>query len=216
MIEAVVTCVNYADYLACTLPHLASWVDRVVVVTSLSDWETVKVIDSVPKTIKVQTDAFFTDGTPFAKGRAINQGMVFLDLRGWLLITDADMLFTKPIDVNTLDTTCLHTVERRAVIGRQAYEQVLKGEDVSSHTIPMVYHNKTVIPSGYCQLWHYPTKPQAYPEASATAAKDDMLLSRSWHRSKRRIIPTYRAFHLEMPANKKAANWWGRKTTRFE
>jgi hypothetical protein len=216
MIEAVVTCVNYADYLVHTLPHLAKQVDRVVVVTSLSDSETVAVCKSVQKAILVQTDAFFESGAVFAKGRAINQGMNYLSLSDWVLFTDADMLFHSFTTTHPRIRRCLYTMRRKSIIGADALARHLNGEEVAGGEIPMIWHKDSVVPSGYCQLYHFPTCPRYYPATSHAADKDDMAFSKTWPAEHRKLIRGLYAYHLEMPDATKAANWRGRKTARFE
>ena len=88
-LEAVAVCVDYADYLAETLPFLLPHVDDVVVVTSPDDGRTHRICKQHGVRF-LPTRCFYRDGEPFNKARGINYGLANLKLDGWVLHIDAD------------------------------------------------------------------------------------------------------------------------------
>ena len=77
-IEAVITCSNYSDFLAHTLPLNRSLFDRLVVVTSPEDRETQRVCEYWHVEC-LKTDRMETHWGRFKKGRGINDGLAKLD-----------------------------------------------------------------------------------------------------------------------------------------
>ena len=90
-LEAVVICVDYADYLAETLPFLLPHVDDVVVVTTPDDGRTHRVCKRHGVRF-LPTRCFYREGEPFNKARGINYGLANLKLDGWVLHIDADIV----------------------------------------------------------------------------------------------------------------------------
>src|SRR5262245_56081407 len=89
-IEAVVTCVNYADFLAHTLPLNKPHFDRMIVVTAPEDRDTQKVCDAWRQKYHA-TDCFRSRWSEFCKGAGINEGLAKLDKDAWIVHMDADI-----------------------------------------------------------------------------------------------------------------------------
>jgi hypothetical protein len=216
MIEAVVTCVNYADYLRETLPLLRSRVDRVLVVTTPTDEQTIDVCEQCDVQY-LPTFAFHRDGAKFAKGLAINEGLRKLQRTGWLLHVDADTAILDSFNVDNLAPQCLWTAPRRRVVGKRQWREVLKTPSVRGSLKEMrnIRRHGHLVPSGYFQLWHFPTRGRFYAEDSSTAARSDMTFSKLWSGANRRLIPGLHVYHLETADNHNRANWQGRTTAEF-
>jgi len=222
-IEAVVVCVNYADYLQHTLPALIQYVDRVAVVTDQDDLDTVELAGRYTQKVTVrQTDEFYRfNGKPckFNKGAGINIGLDALDKTGWVLHLDADILLTSPIP-ELPRRRWLYHARRHAVVGMDElnrlyglieHEGLQAGEEYGQFPPCKIY---TKLPPGYFHLWHYPMHPRPYPEYNA-ASKSDMWFAGLWPKKHRHVFRNYRVFHLETPGMEKAANWNGRTTPLF-
>lgn len=98
-VSAVLTCVDYDDYLALTLPRNARFFERIVVVTVASDEGTRRVVASVPNALRCVTDAFYRRGAVFNKGAALEAGFDFLGRAGWICVLDADTLLPGDADL---------------------------------------------------------------------------------------------------------------------
>src|SRR5690349_3227997 len=114
-IEAVITCVNYADFLAHTLPYNRSLFDKVIVVTSPEDQATQRVCEYW-HVQTVVTDRMETHWGRFKKGCGVNDGLKQLDRDGWLVHMDADMilppLFRKVFEGLDLDRSYIYGMDR--------------------------------------------------------------------------------------------------------
>jgi hypothetical protein len=119
-IEAVVTCVDYADFLAETLPHNRVLFDKLVVVTSPEDKATQRICEFWHVEC-VRTDAFRSRWGEFCKGAAINEGLAGLAKSEWLVHMDADILLpplTRALLENAdLDSECIYGIDRHMVRG---------------------------------------------------------------------------------------------------
>lgn len=103
--RAIITCVDFSDLLAITLPYNRHHFEDVCVVTSVADAPNVaKVVGEVnrlggkPCSIFI-TDAFWDDGAAFNKWKALEQGLDVFGRRGWLCLMDADVLWPRSVKV---------------------------------------------------------------------------------------------------------------------
>ena len=231
MIECVITCVNYGDFLAYTLPFNRSLFDRIVVVTSPEDKLTQRVCEYWYVEC-IQTTAFGTQDGKFIKGSGINEGLSRLSKTGWLVHMDADILLpplTKRLmDVMNLDKSFIYGCDR---FNCQSFEDWarfmstprLQHENNSwIHTSSFQIGTRVAImefggyiPIGFFQMWHADSKQLSYPAGHKGAARDDMDFAARWPRSKRGFIPEIIAYHLESEKADMGANWSGRKTKVF-
>lgn len=233
--EAVITCVNYADYLAETLPENKAHFDWITVVTSNDDQETMEVCRrlSVPC---YATGKFFQQGAKFNKARGIGHGLKYLRYHEWVAHLDADTVLTpsagywlrkRPLDLGTI-----YGVDRVNCIGWDRW-QAWKRENHSGHDYHCRVHfpagmpvgdrislvdDGGYVPIGYFQLWHS-TSGRLYPIADglhATSERTDVTHASQWDQERRILMPEFFAIHLQADAAPLGANWSGRTTPRFE
>lgn len=231
-IEAVVTCVNYSDFLAFTLPTNKSLFNHITVVTSKEDKLTRKLCEYWD-VMCVATDAFNTKDGEFCKGAGINEGLKTLKKDGWVVHLDSDMflppLFRKIVQRANLDPWCLYGIDRVMVrsfndwINFITEPHVQQENGVFVHTpkfdmgvrvAPDSYNG--YLPIGFFQLWHAGnTGIVRYPENHTGAGRGDMLFAKQWDRAHRHLIPEIIGYHLESEPGKMGINWEGRKTAKF-
>ena len=235
-IEAVITCVDYPDFLEQTLPFNLPHLDRVVVVTSFDDDNT-RAICAKWSVECISTDAFFEKGESFNKGHGINMGLQFMRQNGWMLHLDADVVlplsFRNMLGKSALQRDSLYGAARANVRGWKAWEKIKS----KWFTNPQFGHNCLVdtpaenpmgatlvhkqygyCPIGYFQLWHSSYMKRfniRYPDIQGTAEHDDVQFALRWSRKNRIQLPTVRVFHLESDDAKMGSNWNGRKTKPF-
>lgn len=212
-INAIITCVDYADYLSVSLQYNRHHFNRVMIVTSPADYETTRVAVRNGAEYLVTQD-FFRDGSPFNKYRGLERGLDYFGeeaTSGWLAIMDADVLWPKSIDWSELEVGNIYSPRRRMWDGQLAelpHEPYWKRWPLHRlHTDPR-WHNHL---SGYTQLFH---------------GSDPALGVRPWHRmhlptaqggdtsfmekwpEDRRLRPSWECLHLGPPR----INWEGRKS----
>src|ERR1700722_16164071 len=91
VLQAVIVCVNYSDFLKHTLPNNIHHFDRIVVVTDEGDTKTQSLCRSLSAPC-VRTDEFYVGEDRFNKGRGINLGLAHLMPGTWILQLDADVV----------------------------------------------------------------------------------------------------------------------------
>ena len=114
-IEALIVCVGFDDLLAITLPSVIDEVDRVMVVTSLTDVATAKCASRLGAWT-LATDAFYIHGAAFNKAAALNEALAsgLLDLDEWLMVLRAHQ---QRYEVNVhVSPTAGHGATRHGVI----------------------------------------------------------------------------------------------------
>ena len=89
-LEVVTVCVNVADELKNIVSN-RKFFDRWVVVTVAEDHQTIELCRDHDIDV-VFSERIFADGAPFAKSKAINDGLQRCDRDGWLMLMDADIL----------------------------------------------------------------------------------------------------------------------------
>lgn len=231
-LECVTTCVNYADFLACTLPLNRQAFDHLVVVTSPEDEETQRLCE-FHYVECVVTDAFGSDGC-FRKGAAINAGLERLALDGWVAHVDADIALppqTRPmLDSIDLDPAMLYGCDRLNVLGYEEWRKYLRKPrlvheaDVYVHLDAFPVGTRFVwpeghgyVPIGFFQLWHPGVSGvRSYPTEHTNAGRSDMFFAGQWPRHRRGMLPELVALHLESEQREQGANWDGRVTQPFE
>lgn len=235
-IEAVVTCVNYGDFLAQTLPFTINQVDRVVVVTSFDDVLTQQVCRKWSVEY-VMTEAFYEKGEKFNKGSGINMGLQNLRQTGWIISMDADIVLPltarNMLSKSNLHQDCIYGCHRHNVIGWKSWQKLKsKWHDEpqfgynymvnTSEEYPvgatLVHKHYGYAPIGYFQMWHsgWSRKYQLrYPDVQGSAENDDVQWALRWPRQQRVSLPTIRVYHLESECAKMGANWYGRTTKPF-
>lgn len=126
-IEAVITCVNYADYLRHTLVENLHYLDNVVVVTTPQDKETIALCKRFSVDC-IDTEVFYDDGDKFNKGRGINLGLAHLRHDDWLIHMDADTVlphrFRDMLARAKLKENCLYGADRINVRGFDNWQKL--------------------------------------------------------------------------------------------
>lgn len=231
-IEAVVTCVDYADFLAETLPHNRSLFDKMVVVTAPEDKSTQRVceywhVECLP------TDAFRSRWGEFCKGAAINEGLGRLSKTDWIVHMDADILLPpltrKLLLAANLDPSYIYGIDRHMVSGYGPWRNFMAMPGLQQENGIFVHPNHFPIgvrvtpqhyggwlPIGFFQMWNAASRILSYPTTHTDAARTDMQFAAQWPRNKRAMIPEIIGYHLESdPGAPMGANWNGRQTPAF-
>lgn len=204
LVEGIVVCVDYADYLQWTLPQAMRLLDRCIVVTSSKDQATQRLCYSIPHVSCLVTDAFYEGGAKFAKSRALAIARRYLSLGGWVLFWDADILFPTPSierlkgALGGLDKSMLYAPGDRlhlqtGIIGRNV-------------------HHGGHAAAGFFQLVHSSALANAStPTTSSDASQDDILFSMQFGPPAYLNLPV---IHLGPTSadGEPNVNWSGRKS----
>lgn len=234
-LEAVVTSVNYDDFLSETLPLNKVHFDNMVVVTSPEDLATQKLCEYYHVKC-VPTNAFGAKGE-FRKGAAINAGLRQLDLDGWVIQLDADIALPpqtrRILEAIDLDAYSIYGIDRFNVMGRKAWDKhkrhpaLQQENDVYVHLNAFPLGTRFIsrqgwIPIGFFQLWNPHISSISlgstftYPENHTNAGRTDMMHAARWPSKQRHMLPELVAYHLESEPAEQGANWEGRQTARFD
>lgn len=233
-LEAVIVCINYADFLKVTLPNNKQLFDRLVVVTDTRDKDTARVCEFY--NVKcVKTDDFYIDH-PIKpnKARGINAGLKELSLDGWVVQLDGD-IWLPPMTRSILERVPLekekiYGIDRLMCNSYEDFYDFLYVKTKPIHegwiylhmdTFPVgqritQYYGEGYMPIGYFQLWHPGvSKINTYPVIQAAYDRTDILHLKQWSRDKRSFIPELVCIHLASESHKQGQNWEGRKTMPF-
>ena len=231
-LEAVITCVNYGDYLAETLPRIRPLFDKVVVVTNEVDRETAEIARRCSASYQC-TDIMERDGQRFNKGAAINFGLGWLSNDTWVCHLDADTYLPPNsrqwFERKLKDHSCLYGVDRVNCVGWDRWQKFVQ-QPVLAHDygcrVPVPHGFPLLdrialeehggwMPIGYCQLWHR-SSGRKYPGSfKEDAERGDVLFASQWSPHQRILIPEVIAVHLQAAPCALGANWKGRTTPRF-
>jgi hypothetical protein len=112
-LRAILTCVDYADILALSLPWNRRHFSEVFVVTTPRDTRTAQICDQ-NAAYAVQTDLFYESGPDhFNKWRALEHGLDVMGRSGWICIMDADVFWPSRADLDSLQVGNLCSPLRR-------------------------------------------------------------------------------------------------------
>lgn len=230
-IECVTVCVDYADYLAETLPRNKHHFDRVVVVTAPHDKETQELCRRLSVGYHA-TDVFYRSGQTFNKAAGIAYGLSFLSGDCWYCHLDADTYLPPSarhwFNKKLLEPQQIYGVDRVNCVGYANWRRYV-GDHHTGHDYmcrvkvpPFPLGDRIALedqggwlPIGYCQLWHSSTN-RRYPTThNADAERTDVLHAMQWEPKNRELIPEVIAVHLQADEAALGANWKGRKTPRF-
>jgi hypothetical protein len=207
MITAIIVCVDYADFLAITLPATVAAVDRVCVATAPHDEATLAVCRA--NNVEITVYPRFSGGeATFDKAGGLNFLLDRLQPQGWVLSLDADIFLPRQLEANGLDRSHLYAAHRRMIAEPQQWREYLASRDLTPFARygPGLKAGRAGL-LGYFQLWHYPTFPQRRFPSSCNAAGYDKAFGRLWPRPDRCYVEGD-VVHLGI--NK--ANWNGRVT----
>lgn len=231
-LECVIVCRDYDDFLRHTLPTNKQLFDRLVVVTSTTDIKTQKLCEFYHVEC-VRSKAL--DGPDFKKGVAINEGLAKLSKTDWVLHLDADIWLPPQTRIllqrAQLCEKMIYGCDRFDVIGARQWDDFLKRPKLQHENNAYIHLSNAFpvstrvmsgecgyVPIGFFQLWN-PSKSgrSVYPTDSTNAGRTDMMFAKQWPRSQRGFLPEIVAYHLEShDAREMGANWFGRKTAKFE
>ncbi len=235
ILEAVIVCVQYSDFLAHTLPANKNQFNKLVVVTTPDDIETQKLCE-YHHVQCLQTNVFFENGDVFNKAKGINAGIQQLTQEGWVLHLDSDMVlppqFRGTLEPINLDPTYVYGVDRLMCTSFADWSDHVHKPHLTQEASIFIHPTcptmpvgariakygtaEGYIPIGFFQLWN----PKGsginhYPQEHGDAGRSDMLFSMQWPRSKRGFIPEIITIHLESEKCEMGSNWRGRKTQMF-
>lgn len=233
-IEAIITSVNYADFLAHTIMLNRGMFDRVIVVTSPEDKDTPRICDYWRIECHI-TDAFQSRWGSFCKGTGINEGLAKLDKDAWICHMDADIALPpntrEALERTNLDTSMIYGIDRVECKSYESWQRFIgnpepnvAGNGFFIHTTHSPFqvgtrvafnHEGGYIPIGFFQLWHADSGVLRYLEGHTDAGREDSHFAAQWPRAKRGFIPEITAYHLESESAESTVNWKGRKTKPF-
>ena len=236
-VEAVITCVNHADFLAHTLPINTRHFDDLVVVTAPEDKDTQRVARFWGVKC-ILTDVFRTRWGEFCKGMGINEGLKALTRKDWVVHMDVDLalppVFRSYVDKAKLDKGMIYGLDRAEFKSYKNWQQFIGNPqlhtagnascfiDVHHHGQRLgtrVYfgHREGYVPLGFFQMWNPAgSGVYEYQQGHTDAAREDNEFSCQWPRAKRGFLPEVIAYHLESEDAPMAVNWKGRQTKPFQ
>lgn len=98
--HTIITCVNFTDYLEFVYQYNKAIINNISIISSTTD-EYTKKFCIQNNIFLYQTDSFFKNNNPFNKAASINDFLLNnytrLEEDDWILLTDADIIFTDPI-----------------------------------------------------------------------------------------------------------------------
>lgn len=234
-IEAVIVCVDYSDFLAYTLPQAKLHLDHIVVVTTPADKETQQLCKH-HNVECIKTNSFYEKGDKFNKAKGINEGLLYLSKRDWVIHMDADIYLppmTRDIlSKKKLDQNKIYGIDRLMCPDYNSWVDYLKKPRlihdnwifVHLNAFPIAtrvadYNGDGYSPIGYFQLWHPGTSGvKNYPEVHGAADRTDMQFAKKWSKDLRELLPEIVAIHLDSEdatVKEMGKNWSGRKTQPF-
>lgn len=229
-IEAVITCVQYSDFLAHSLPENLQHLDHAVVVTSPADKATKDLCNHLG-VICIDTDVFTEHGDAFNKGRGITLGLAHLRQDDLIVHLDADIVlphrFRSTLNAAKPEKDVLYGADRLYVKNFEQWKKVqsklVPQFQDGCHVIPhgdfqmgsrILHGDYGYCPIGYFQLWHASQR-RSYPGSAGSSEHSDVLFALQWPRVKRVLLPQMFVYHLASENAPMGANWNGRKTKAF-
>jgi len=202
--KAVLVCVDYADFLALTLPRNIHHFESVTVVTTSTDTATLEVCKSLG-VVSHTTDKFYLGGAHFNKFAALEEGLDVCGRDGWLCVMDADIVWPKILSSDFEPKIGnLYTPRRRML--RTNYFQIPAEEEWN--TIPLFGNEQWI---GYTQIFHgsdnHLGKPPWYGTNWRHAGGADSFFQSKWN-SPDKVRPSWEVLHL----GDEGRNWCGRIT----
>lgn len=236
ILEGIIICCQYSDFLSHTLPLNKGHFDKLVVVTSTTDIKTQRLCE-YHHVECIQTDTFYENGDAFNKAKGINIGLKSLNQEGWVLHVDGDIvlppLFRETLEPIDLDENFIYGVDRLMCTNYQDWSNHMMNPHLTQEAFIFIHpHCKSMpvgsrvakyatadgyIPIGFFQLWHPKVSGiNHYPQEHGDAGRSDMLFAMQWPRNKRGFIPEIITIHLESEKLEvMGKNWEGRKTIPF-
>lgn len=216
----VIPSVNYADFLAITLPAWRKLLpaEDFLVVTTPEDAET-RAVAAANETGVVLTDVWYQDGATFNKARALDLAFGFdrdppwrVADGEWCLCLDADVYpFGKLALPDDDGERILYSVHRYACPDPESFRAHRAGElELDAFELIRMWRRRMPDPAGmqgYFQLWRY--RPGDHFGSYPSAAKYDVHFARQFPR--RKYLDRPYVLHL----GEHRRNWSGRITPRW-
>ena len=117
--RAIITCVDYDDFLRITLSRTLAAFEKVFVVTSLTDIATMRYVNEQrDRNMALNcwpTNAFLSPDLSMNKGAALDEviGTVKHNYPGWVCVLDADIVLPETMDLSGIERGCLYSPRRR-------------------------------------------------------------------------------------------------------
>lgn len=193
--KAVIVCVDYGDILALTLPYNRHHFDKVVIVTTPADQETIQVAEANDCHIHM-TSAFYEAGAVFNKWTPLEDGLDILGRSDWIVIMDADIAWPKTIPMQTWDIKVMYSPRRYMT------ESIFIPEESDWPKLPI--HPVGHIWAGYTQIFHASAAPPLpWHKFHDNAGGPDTIFQSHW-RLKHRL--SWKCLHI----GPSETNWGGR------
>lgn len=202
-LDILIVSVNYTDFLSITLKENIKFIDKSYfhVVTSSFDLECQNLCSELDIDCII-TDAFYQNGDPFNKGRAINYAISKLIEPDWILLLDADIILRGPLNLDLLEKDSLYSAKRTLI---KTYGDYMNRNEVK---LP----KEDFLGFGYFQLFNYNSKNvdqnMIYSEVSKNASRSDVIFKKRFSRILDIGVEVY---HL----GETRKNWNGRVTGQF-
>lgn len=209
-IRAILTCVDFGDILAVTLPYNRHHFEEVMVVTTPTDLETLAVAKACNARV-VTTDSFYDDGAEFNKWKALEEGLDAFGRHGLMCIMDADIMWPKkPVDTSLFENGCLYTPQRRMWYDTSQFAYAT--EEKNWKRVELANEPQW---AGYTQIFHADDShlpPAPWHELNwKHAGGADSAFQDLWPQECKRR-PSWNVLHLGVAG----LNWCGRSTPRLD
>lgn len=206
-LTAIIVCVDYADFLACTWPLNRYVLDNILVVTCGRDIETQKYCQDNYINYFV-TEKMYEGGAAFRKAAAINAAIDYQQPTDWVVMLDADIIlpkdFRQTVGNIDLERDTLYGCFRLECETYRSYQKMLRNPAIMK-SFPLCRSPKN---SGFFHMFHSSTN-RRYSERSLNAAEYDLVF---WRNAPKKCTLSILAVHLG-PIR---TNWNGRCSERFE
>lgn len=220
MFEAVVVCVDYADFLGLTLPRMLACFDGVTVVTVAQDEETQTLVHEHHARLVISSRRNFM-GLNFNLPALLNDGFAASHKRGWLVKLDADIYlpsgFDRVMRETMTDPDKLYGAQRYFAEDRATFLRFCEQEDWSLLEPP---YESTDAALGFFQGFHAETphlagRPTYYEEQRyvGPSQTNDRLFRAAFPEEGVGVLANP-VVHLGLDAI--GTNWKGRVSARFE
>jgi hypothetical protein len=142
-LEIVTVCIDYADFLAETLPYNVQHCDRYVVITHPDDYKTRNVCKTHGVQCLLSKDAN-RHGHQFNKGRLIERALQHTSADGWRLHLDADIVLPARtrhyLKSAELEPDCIYGCDRLMVKSRGEWEKAKQSGVLTQHKWQSAMH----------------------------------------------------------------------------
>jgi len=231
MLSLLITCVNYSDYLDCTLKYNLEIFDNIYIVTTPDDENTINIINKYNNTNKIKqltTNIFYDDingSKPvFNKGGALNYGLSQISYRDWLLIGDADIIYPQKLNsiIDSLDKNYLYGMYRYPIVNADSVDSAVATLNSEISSKNFINDNKLWVGErqrlliGYCKLFNFESvyiqnKSLIYPNGKSCQHVDTQFSRSYFSKRQRKVLDLY---YLDL--GKSYVNWYGRKSEKFK